>query len=77
MIVYLMYLLSPPSSSMAVEHGPCLLTLKKMDPGLRNQVLLRIFYFELKTNDWMRIKVKFLVGPQKPLLATVKRRKLA
>ena len=33
-------LLSPPSSSTAVKHGPCLLTLekKKKDPGFRNQV---------------------------------------
>ena len=30
-------LLLPPSSSVAVKHGPCLLALKK-DPGFRNQV---------------------------------------
>ena len=30
--------LSPPSSSLAVKHGPCLLTLGKKDPGFRNQV---------------------------------------
>ena len=30
-----------------------------------------------KTNDWVRIKVNLIVGSQKPLLATVKRRKLA
>ena len=32
---------------------------------------------EHKTNDWVRSKINFIVGPQKPLLATVKRRKLA
>ena len=32
---------------------------------------------EHKTNDWVRSKVNLLVGPQKPLLATVKSRKLA
>ena len=32
---------------------------------------------EHKTNDWVRSKIVFLEGPQEPLLATVKRRKLA
>ena len=31
-------LLSPPSSSMAVKHGPCLLIQKKKDPSLQNPV---------------------------------------
>ena len=35
---------------------------------------LRFSYLEHKTNDWVRSKVNFLVGPQVPLLATVKRR---
>ena len=39
--------------------------------------LLRISYLEHKTNDWVRSKINFLVDPQEPLLATVKRRKLA
>ena len=39
--------------------------------------LLRISYLVHKTNDWMRSKISFLVGPQEPLLPTVKRRKLA
>ena len=30
-----------------------------------------------KTNDWMRGKINFFVGPEEPLLATVVRRKLA
>ena len=30
-----------------------------------------------KTSDWVQSKINFLVGPEKPLLATVKRRKLA
>ena len=32
---------------------------------------------EHKTNDWVRSKINFLKGLQEPLLATVKRRKLA
>ena len=32
---------------------------------------------ERKTNDWVWSKINFLVGPQEPLMATVKRRKLA
>ena len=39
--------------------------------------ILRSSYLEHKTNDWVRRKINFLVGPQEPLLATVKRRKLA
>ena len=34
--------------------------------------LLRIPYLKHKTNNWMRSKTNFLVGPQEPLLATVK-----
>ena len=40
-------------------------------------IILRISYLERKTNDWVRSKINFLMGPQEPLLATVKRRKLA
>ena len=32
---------------------------------------------ERKTNDWVRSKINFLVGPQEHLLANVKTRKLA
>ena len=32
-----------------------------------------ISYWEQKTNDWVWSTIKFLVGPQDPLLATVKR----
>jgi hypothetical protein len=39
--------------------------------------LLRISYLEHKTNQFVRNTVSALVGPQEPLLATVKRRKLA
>ena len=38
---------------------------------------LRISYSEHQTNDWMTSTINFHVGPQEPLLATVKRRKLA
>ena len=34
---------------------------------------LRISYLEHKTNDWVRGKTNFLLVPQEPLLATVKR----
>ena len=36
-----------------------------------------IYYSEHKTNEWVLSKINFLVGPLEPLLATVKRRKLA
>jgi hypothetical protein len=39
--------------------------------------LLRISYLEHKTNQFVRDTVSALVGSQEPLLATVKRRKLA
>ena len=39
--------------------------------------LLRISRLVHNTNDWVRSKINFLVGPQEPLLATVKRRNLA
>ena len=38
--------------------------------------LLNILYLKQETNDWVRSKINFLVGPQEPLLETVKRRKL-
>ena len=38
---------------------------------------LLVSYLEHKINDWVRSKIDFLVGPQEPLLAIVKRRKLA
>ena len=39
--------------------------------------LLRISYTEHKTNDYVKMQITLKVGPQEPLLATVKRRKLA
>ncbi|MGL4418375.1 MAG: reverse transcriptase domain-containing protein [Plesiomonas shigelloides] len=39
--------------------------------------LLRISYREHKTNEYVRNTITSLVGPHEPLLATVKRRKLA
>ena len=39
--------------------------------------LLRISYSEHKTNNWVWSKINFRVGPQEPLLATVKRQELA
>ncbi len=57
-----------------------MLTLRKRIQAFETKCLrklLRISYLEHKTNDWVRSKINFLVGPQEPLLATVKRRKLA
>ena len=34
------------------------------------------FELEIKTYNWMRSKINFLMHPQEPLLATVERRKL-
>ena len=59
---------------------PCLLTLKKRIQVFETKCLrncLRISCLELKTNDWVRDKINFPVGPQESLLATVRRRKLA
>ena len=39
--------------------------------------LLHISYFEHKTNNWVQSTINFIVGPQEPLLAIVKRQKLA
>ena len=39
--------------------------------------LLRISYLKQKINDWVLGKIDFLVGPQEPLTAIFKRRKLA
>ena len=72
-------LLSLPSTSTEEKHGPCLLTLKKSIQIFETQSLrkvLLISYLEHKTNDWMRSEINVLVGPQEPLPATVKRRKL-
>ena len=72
-------LLSPPSSSTAVSYGLCSLTLTKRIQAFENKCtrkLLRISYLGHKTNDWVRTKINFPVGPQESLLATVKRRKL-
>ena len=40
------------------------------------ELLLRISYLEHKTSDWVQNKISFIVGPQTPPLAIVKRRKL-
>ena len=54
------------NKSVAVKQGPCLLTPRK-GPRLSK---------EHNTNDWVRSKANFLVGPQEPLPATVRRQKL-
>ena len=72
-------LLSSPFSSMAVEHGPSLLILKKRIKAFKTKCLRKLLhnsYLERKTNGWVQSEINFLVGPQEPLLATVKRIKL-
>ena len=72
--------MSPPSSCMAVKHGLCLLTLEKRIQASEAESLgklVRISYLEHETNGWVWSKLDFLVGPQEPLLAAVKRWKLA
>ncbi|KAH3746887.1 hypothetical protein DPMN_181304 [Dreissena polymorpha] len=39
--------------------------------------LIRISYMEHKTNEYVRNMTAIRVGPQEPILATVKRQKLA
>ena len=73
-------LLSPPSSSMAVKHGPSLLTLKKRTQAFkikRMRKLIRISYMEHQTNDGVRSESNLSAVPFEPLLTAVKRRKLA
>ena len=73
--------MSPSSSSIAVKHGPCLLTLKtKRIQAFETkcmQKLICIYYLVHKTNNWVRNKINFKMGPQETLLANVKSRKLA
>ena len=57
-------LLSSPFSSMAVEHGPSLLILKKRIKAFKTKCLrklLHISYLEPKTTDWVRSTINFLV----------------
>ena len=56
------------------------MTLQKRIQAFKTEFLrkhFRICCLEHKTNDWMQSKINFLVGPQEPLLATVKGRKLS
>ena len=62
--------------AVAVKHGPCLLTLKKRIQAFKTKctrTFFCIFCLEHKTNNWVRSKINFLVGPQEPPLATVKK----
>ena len=65
---------------MAVKHGPCFLTLKKMIEAFEAKCLrklIRVSHLEHKTKDLVQSKINFLVGPQEPFLATAKGWKLA
>ena len=65
---------------MAVRRGPYLLDSEKRIQASETKCLrkpLRISYWEHKTNDWIRSESNFFVGPEEPLLTTVKTRKLA
>ena len=70
-----------PSSSMAMKYVAYLLTLKrKRIQAFETKCLRELLctsYMEQKTNDWVWSKINSLVGSQEPLLATVKRPKLA
>ena len=44
---------------------------------MRRQIAEIYKYMTILTNDWVLCKINFLVGPQEPLLASVKRQKLA
>ena len=64
---------SPPSSSMAEKHGACLLTLKK---GSRLSQPTAWGNFSTSPTWSTRATtgcINFLVGPQEPLLATIKK----
>ena len=64
----------------AVKHGTLLADSERKIQAFKTKCmrkLLRISYLEHKTNNWVRSKINFFVGPQKPLLATIKRWKLA
>ena len=68
---------------MAVKHGPCLLTEKRIQTFETKfmRKLLCISYSEHKTNDCVRSKINFLLDPVTRSTvtssATVRRRKLA
>ena len=76
--LYSTSLMTPPSSSMGVETWTLPADSEKKDPEFQNQVHEKTSsYLEHKTNDPMQSEITFLVGPQEPLLATVKRWKFA
>ena len=63
-------LLSPPLSSTAVKHVPCLLTLKEKIQAFETKCMRKLLYnsyLKHKTNDWVWSEVNFLVDPQEPL----------
>ena len=79
---------SPPSSSMAVKHGPCLLALEKGPRLLKPsawgnfsaspaQSKINLLVGNQKKPTKTTTTKNFHVGPQESLLATVKRQKLA
>ena len=70
-------LLSPPSTSMAVKPACWLKRGIQAFETMCLRKLLRISSLQHKTNDWVLSNINFLVGPQEPLLATVRTRKLA
>ena len=65
---------------MAVKHCPCLLTVKK-GPRFLKPSAWENFSASLirrtRPTTWVQIKINFLLCPQEPLLAAVKRQKLA
>ena len=70
--------MSPPSSSMAAEYGPCFLTVRKRSRLLKANAWGNFSTAATwSTGDWMQNEINLLVGPLESLLATVKREKLA
>ena len=68
-------LLSHPSLSTSVKHGPCLLTLKKKGPGFGKQVPEKTFSHLLfgAQDQWLgESNINFFVGPQEPLFDNCK-----
>ena len=82
--LYLRFKLSKSRVTLILLYGCETLTLlADSEEGIQTFVtkcmnkLLRISYLEHKTNDWVRSKINFFVGPEEPLaVATVERQKL-
>ena len=59
-----------------ISNGTFVILIVKSDKNSWHLTLSRSRWSYHKTNDWVRRKINFLVAPQEPLPATIKRRKL-